>query len=730
MSNPKSKTQNLKSEDLYQLLFDTALDAVVVIDENGPVINWNSQAETMFGWTESEMIGQQLSDTIIPPQYRQAHQQGLKRFLATGQGQVTNKRVEITGLHRDGREFPIELSISSLRQGERWIFSAFIRDISKQTQAEEQLRKLSQAVEQSASSVLITNARGKIEYANPRFTQLTGYTAQEVIGKDPSILKSGKTSPEEYKKLWDTIGSGDEWLGEFHNRRKNGELYWVSASISPIKNSDGVITHFLGIEEDITERKQLEEERRVRYRQEHILSTLLQIGLENVTLDEQLEQILQGILAIPWLPLNPKGGIFLVEEESDVLELKVQQGLAPDLLTICARVPFGRCLCGQAAASRQIVFADCVNERHQNTYDGIIEHGHYNVPILSGQKVLGVIVLYLPAGYQKKEQEETFLQTIANTLAGIIRRKQLEQHVQESLMRRERQVRTSTEIAKQIAAAPALDELFKQVVDLVWERFGYYHVRIYTLEQNDLVIQAGMGQAGHEGQYIDQQITLTTKQSLIAQSARTGQPVLAPDVSKAPDWISDPQLPDTKAEIAVPIKLEQTVLGVLDVQNNAVGSLSQEDQLALLGLCGQIAVAIDSHRVEAERKQAETELRRLDWAIRQSMEGMAIADLDGNIQFVNLAWARAHGYEPEELQGKHLSIFHTQEQLRNEVAPFNEQVTLNGANQGEVGHMRKNGSTFPTWMSVTLLKDASGQPMGLAAAAQDITERKLAASEL
>ncbi|MFQ5688184.1 MAG: PAS domain S-box protein, partial [Candidatus Scalindua sp.] len=130
---------------------------------------------------------------------------------------------------------------------------------SELADANRQLRKLSCAVEQSPSLIMITNVEGDIEYVNPKFPQFTGYSAKEVIGKNPRILKSGKTTPQEYKYLWNTIKSGREWYGEFCNKKKNGELYWESASISPIRNSKGVITHFVAVKEDITERKEMEE---------------------------------------------------------------------------------------------------------------------------------------------------------------------------------------------------------------------------------------------------------------------------------------------------------------------------------------------------------------------------------------------------------------------------------------------------------------------------------------
>ncbi|MBN1674500.1 MAG: response regulator [Kiritimatiellae bacterium] len=125
---------------------------------------------------------------------------------------------------------------------------------------EESLRKLSRAVEQSPTVVMITDTQSRIEYVNPKFTQITGYTAQEVIGKTPKFLQSGETPPAEYQRLWKTIRAGGEWRGEFHNRKKSGELYWESASISSIKDSEGLITHFLAVKEDITPRKLAEEE--------------------------------------------------------------------------------------------------------------------------------------------------------------------------------------------------------------------------------------------------------------------------------------------------------------------------------------------------------------------------------------------------------------------------------------------------------------------------------------
>jgi PAS domain S-box-containing protein len=137
------------------------------------------------------------------------------------------------------------------------------QDITARKEAEETIRKLSQAVEQSASTIVITNADGDIEYANPAFTRVTGYSLEEALGQNPRILKSGKMSPEFYEAMWKALAAGEVWSGEMINKKKNGELYWEFATIAPVKDENGQITHYIAVKDDITARKEMEEELRI-----------------------------------------------------------------------------------------------------------------------------------------------------------------------------------------------------------------------------------------------------------------------------------------------------------------------------------------------------------------------------------------------------------------------------------------------------------------------------------
>ncbi|MEI7635977.1 MAG: PAS domain S-box protein [Syntrophus sp. (in: bacteria)] len=171
---------------------------------------------------------------------------------------VVDEGTAVECMRSGARDYVMKSNLSRLTAAvARELEDRKAREKSKQT--EESLRQLSQAMEQSPATVVVTDIRGNIEYVNPQFTRSTGYTPEEVMGKNPRILKSGMQPPEYYKELWDTILSGNIWRGEFHNKRKDGALFWEGASISPIRNAAGKITHFVAVKEDITTRKQFEE---------------------------------------------------------------------------------------------------------------------------------------------------------------------------------------------------------------------------------------------------------------------------------------------------------------------------------------------------------------------------------------------------------------------------------------------------------------------------------------
>ncbi len=299
-----------ESEDRSRSILSTSLDAIITIDGEERITGWNQQAETIFGWSAEEVMGEPLSGKIIPSRQREAHLQGIKRLLESGQGSIINRRIEVTGLRRNGEEFPLELQ------------SPFL---------------------------------------SPRASQPSA----------PSCATSAKASA---------------------TRKKSSVIFICNRRWPPCWKS----------------------------------------AVRPIPFKERLENALSSILATPWLALRDAGAIFLVAEDGDTLLMAVQQGIAEPIVQQCASVPFGECMCGLAAKEKAPIFASEVDERHTRSFPGMQAHGHYCLPILSGEKLLGVLNLYLEEGHLKNEAELHFLSAVAHVLGGMIQRHHAEEQLQHS----------------------------------------------------------------------------------------------------------------------------------------------------------------------------------------------------------------------------------------------------------------------------------------------------------
>ena len=245
-----------QSEKSYKNLFDSTNDAIYVLNKDGQFIDVNKGAENMYGYPHAFFIGKTPVDLSAPG--KNDLEDTFKRLKKAFKGEP--QQFEFWGLDKSGRIFPKEVKLyPGLYFGKKVIIT-FAQDITERLKAEKEIRKLSRAIEQSPTIFMVTSLNGNIEYVNPKYSEVTGYTKKEVIGKNPRIFESEKTPQETNIDLWKSITVGKEWHGQLVNRKKNGEEYWESTYVFPLKDNVGNITHFIWIKEDITERKKLEQE--------------------------------------------------------------------------------------------------------------------------------------------------------------------------------------------------------------------------------------------------------------------------------------------------------------------------------------------------------------------------------------------------------------------------------------------------------------------------------------
>ncbi len=223
------------------------------------VISCNQRFEEILGYLPGELIGQ--STERFFPSHEQFIEIGQRAYLALERGEKFSEETLLK--RKDGSLFWGALTGRAIdpekvQEGSIWIYA----DISERRLAEQEAKKLLQAVEQAPVSIVITDTQGIIEYVNPSFSRITGFSRREAVGQNPRILQSGETAPEIYQAMWQCLTAGNTWQGTLRNRCKDGRLIWEETSISPIVGDDGALTHFIAIKEDVTERKRAETQTR------------------------------------------------------------------------------------------------------------------------------------------------------------------------------------------------------------------------------------------------------------------------------------------------------------------------------------------------------------------------------------------------------------------------------------------------------------------------------------
>jgi PAS domain S-box-containing protein len=287
------------NEESTRLIVETALDGIVTMDARGTITGWNAQAETMFGWPRQEAIGRVLADTIVPEPYRESHRRGLTRFIATGKGPALNQRLELSALHRDGREFPIELSITPVWIGSGVSFSAFVRDIGERQRMEHALRESRQHYQALAESLphLVWTCRpdGYCDFLSRQWVEYTGRPAEEQLGYG----WAEQLHPEDRDRVeagWAAATQrGDTFDIEFRIRRADGAFRWFKTRAVPLRDASGGIVRWFGSNTDVDDYKTSEQRLHAQLERMNLLDRLTRAIGERQDLQSILQVVVRSL---------------------------------------------------------------------------------------------------------------------------------------------------------------------------------------------------------------------------------------------------------------------------------------------------------------------------------------------------------------------------------------------------------------------------------------------------
>lgn len=278
-------------------------------------------------------------------------------------------------------------------------------------------------------AMIFVNTQNKIVLVNKQFEKIFGYSQDEILGKKLDILLQDKFKnihSEMVRKFFENpnVSPMGPHLG-IYAKKKNGEEFPADIRLSPMQTDDDLL--ILADIRDISDRRKAEEKIELNYYIQKVTNSMLKVSLESLSLEEQFGRILDLILNVPRLALQSKGVIFLKDPGREVLTLKAQHGFTGLDSLPCTEVPLGHCLCGKAAATAKLIYAQDMGDLHEIHDADMFPHGHYCVPIISGKKLYGLLNIYIKQGHKRSNREEDFLTSVANTLATIIERDMMEQ---------------------------------------------------------------------------------------------------------------------------------------------------------------------------------------------------------------------------------------------------------------------------------------------------------------
>ncbi|GEM_PF-1289559 len=675
-----------QTEERFRSIVETAHSGIMIVDDQFHLIYANEQLTHISGYSQAELIG---------ADFRQLLDEDSRRLVADHyvrgqQGEEVSADYEIAFIHKDGQKRYVEMSAVLLREASgRQQTVAQVLDVSDHKQSEQALRdsqQLLQSVMDNIPQAVFWKDR-QLRYlgCNQAFAEDTGLNLPQIIVGKTDYDMPWRTQAELYRADdQHVMDSGAAKVNyEEQQTTPSGETTWRRTSKIPMHDADSNVIAVLGMYEDITEHKRVE--------------TALR---EN---ESRLRAIYEGSNDAIML-LNARGffdcnsytlKLFGVASKEEFIRFHPAD-LSP------AQQPDGQD--SQTASQQKIQIA--------------YQQGHIRFEWVH-RRVTGE---NFPAEVLLSAFEYGGEQVLQATVHDITERKQLEQRMRKSLELREQQVRSSTEVSQEIAAAPDLNELFKRVVTLIKERFNYYHAQIFRYDPvcDAVVLVTGYGEVGQR--LLADKHQLSMGRGVVGTAAANGQSILATDVTQAEDWRPNPHLPDTKGELAVPIKLRDEVLGILDVQSDRAGTLSDDDRLLLEGLCGQIAIAINS-------KEAEEALAREQYLMHALMDSVPdyIYFKDRESRFIRISKAHAQAFglnDPAQTVGKTDFDFFTEEHARPAYEDEQEIIRTGQSISKEEKETRPDQPD--RWVLTTKLplRDEADNIVGTFGMSRDITDRK------
>lgn len=647
------------SRSRYADLYDSTPVGYFTVGEDGLILEANPTGANLLGMERNSLIGKSLSHFVAGDDQDIFSLHHNQVFAAE-----TPQSCEVKLVRKNGTQFyaRLESMITQDHDGNLSRYRTVMSEVSESKRVEEALqerqRKYKFLFEFTPVGVVTLDSDGRISSANPASAEMLGYeNPEDLVGRDVTELY---LDPEQWESLHAELTErGYVENYEIALARKDGTPIYATSSFIARRDEEGDILLFEMISKDITDRKQSERELRrdddhlAELVEEHTaelrminaqlqqqiterkwaedelqrnydiqteVNSLILLSLGDISLEDILKHALDTILSIPWFSFESRGGIFLAAHDSELLIMKAQNGLPEPVQKACARVPFGKCLCGRAALTREIHCTGCLDASHDIVYEEIASRSGYAVPILSADRTMGVIILYMREGHRRDEREEEFLTAIANTLAGIIRRKQAE-----AALEQERTTLAALyDISSALNSTVDINALLKSITRKTKELLNVENASILFWDKHKDELYTPIAPVVMEKEGMETRpdwFRPPTASSVAGWVFREGKPALVQDVSADERFYKDGNAePLVKSILCVPLRGREGILGVVEVTNKTEGRFTVGDQRMLEAIADNIAVSIEKTNLYRDLQRAEALLRRQNAELRRAIK--------------------------------------------------------------------------------------------------------------
>ena len=601
----------------HQLILNSAGEGIVGVNLENTITFINASAAQFLGYAAEELVGQNLHTIVHSAlEYGDTSPVSAPICISTLNGRSVSGEQDIFW-RKDGSTFFVAYASNPIISNGQALGAVLtFSDVTEKLSSEEQLRLQAAALNSAANAVIIADASGDVVWANPAFSDLTGYDVDEVLGQNPRILKSGEHDASFYQQMWATITGGNIWAGEVLNQKKSGNLYYEEMTITPLKNDQNEITHYIAVKQDISARKRAERILQQQLNELFVLHTIAMAGME-ANNEENL--IAQFTSIVGENIYSDHFTALLMEPDQQRLRVcaTYRDGILEQNDELFVRVGDG--VVGTVAHTRQPSRIDDVRD-----CDNYIElnadiRSELCVPMLVDDRVIGVLNAESIKESAFGASDERFLTTTASQLAIVLQNLRLNAETQKRAFEMERLYRASGSL---FTATPNnLESISQTIVETLRSEFGQSNCSLLLIEPKTRTLKR-LAAVGPYAKEVSTGKTLQLDGPGLAPAAIREQRIInVGDVTQQPDYV--PNWAAARSEMAIPLIASGEVIGVIDIQSADIDAFRKDDERLVSVFAERVALALENTRLyDGQQQQLAflNALHQIDLAITGSMD--------------------------------------------------------------------------------------------------------------